>query len=1177
MAMTMKRPQQVKVGRTIEWTTIPVYYIYIGVTVLLVTLSVGGYFTYQALFGPRNVAARALAAAESAFDRASELFRPQDHEDTIRQAEAKLEEARGAFGQSQWEISKIAAEESERLSKGVIAEVGAEGQSVANFKRLSGRIEVKKATSTQWIVASPDTLLGPNDLVRTDGDSRAEILYNNGTKLVVFAPDFNMVAKYADQWIALHAGQDGAFWMAVSHVILKEFHVDKPSSYFLDYQKRYTDGPFLVRLEPATPAAPGSGLRAPADANPAPASAAGTYRPGQFLRAGEIARYREEENGEWKFLVHDRNSREPRMLGGSVGHRWGTEKGHWNLRLQDPTDGTVVDPQLTFLGAADEVLLCAFEEFGTGTTALRGVPVRWLETTAGRVPVTTVYDLLMAQYGVGRGLEGDYPADYADATAAYTPAWQEAWTGVSAETVIKFAREWASTAEKTEGRCSIIIGAGINHWYHNNLIYRAGIMALIFCGCVGRNGGGLNHYVGQEKLATIASWTAIALARDWMPAGRLQNAPSWHYVHSDQWRYDGRFTDYCTVPAAPAGLGSGLRALGKDTQSPEPGARSRSAAILAQGHTVDLQARAVRSGWLPFYPQFNRRNEDLVREARAAGAASESEIATYIVEQLKNGKLSFSVEDPDAEENWPRVWFIWRGNALMSSAKGHEFFLKHYLGTHHNSIAQEVAQDLVHEVRWHEQAPTGKMDLVVDLNFRMDTSALYSDIVLPAATWYEKDDLNSTDMHTFVHPLSAAIPPCWEARSDWDIFKSLAAKFSELASRHLPEPIEDLVANPLAHDSPDEIAQRYPRDWRAGECEPIPGKTMPHLRLVTRDYRNLYRRFVSLGRGVREKGRRAHHVAYEVADFYDELIASPITSKQTWGGATYPSLAEARDAADVILHLAPETNGELAYRGYLHLEAVTGLELADLAEKSRSVRTVFTDLQAQPRRLLTSPVWSGLINEGRTYAAFTVNTERLVPWRTLTGRQHLYLDHAGYLAFGEHLPTFKPQPLPEAYGDLDVTLKSGQAKLLNFLTPHGKWHIHSTYSDNHRMLTLSRGCTPFWMNDRDAEELGIEDNDWVEVHNDNGVVVTRAVLSARIPPGICMIYHSPERTIGVPKSPLRKNRRAGGHNSLTRTRLKPVLMVGGYGQFTYHFNYWGPTGVNRDTFVLVRKLDRVKW
>ncbi len=99
-----------------------------------------------------------------------------------------------------------------------------------------------------------------------------------------------------------------------------------------------------------------------------------------------------------------------------------------------------------------------------------------------------------------------------------------------------------------------------------------------------------------------------------------------------------------------------------------------------------------------------------------------------------------------------------------------------------------------------------------------------------------------------------------------------------------------------------------------------------------------------------------------------------------------------------------------------------------------------------------------------------------------------------------------------------------------------------------------------------------QDNDWVEAYNDHGVTVTRAVVSARIPRGLCILYHSPERTIGVPKSPQRGNRRAGGHNSPTRARLKPVLMMGGYGQFTYGFNYWGPTGVNRDTFVLVRKL-----
>ena len=70
----------------------------------------------------------------------------------------------------------------------------------------------------------------------------------------------------------------------------------------------------------------------------------------------------------------------------------------------------------------------------------------------------------------------------------------------------------------------------------------------------------------------------------------------------------------------------------------------------------------------------------------------------WAVEQLKSGALRFAVEDPDAPENWPRVWFIWRGNALMSSAKGHEYFLKHYLGTHTNLVAEEVARDAVREV-----------------------------------------------------------------------------------------------------------------------------------------------------------------------------------------------------------------------------------------------------------------------------------------------------------------------------------------------------------------------------------------------------------------------------------------------------------------------------------------------
>ncbi|HEY7744932.1 MAG TPA: nitrate reductase subunit alpha [Desulfuromonadales bacterium] len=978
------------------------------------------------------------------------------------------------------------------------------------------------AESADWYNSKYIAVMGSNvNMTRTPDAHFLGEARHNGTKVTVLSPDFSMTSKHADWWIPAHAGQDGAFWMAVNHVILSEFHHQANTPYFLDYLKRFSDTPFLVQLTETD----------------------GSYRAGRMLTAAALDRYRGEENAGFKYLVWDETADAPRMPLGTLGFRWQQKKGEWNLQLKDGQDGSEIAPSLTLLDGNDGVLKVAFDDFGGGQAVQRGVPVRYLETAQGRVPVTTVFDLLMAQFGVNRGLEGAYPASY-DIDSVYTPAWQEKYTGIDRANVIQFAREWASTAEKTEGKCSIIIGAGVNHWYHANLIYRAGIVSLMLCGCVGKNGGGLNHYVGQEKLAPVAPWATIMGALDWSKPPRFQNAPSYHYVHSDQWRYERTADESRLQPVAEQNN-------------------------ITAGHTMDHQIRAVRNGWLPFYPQFDRNPAEVIRQAEAAGAGSNQEIVDWTVQQLAEKKMKFAVEDPDAPENWPRLWIIWRGNALMSSAKGHEYFLKHYLGTHTNTVAPETAAESVKEVVWREQAPEGKLDLVVDINFRMDTSALYSDIVLPTATWYEKDDLNSTDMHSFIHPLQAAVPPCWESKSDWDIFKGLAKKFSELAAVHLPDPVRDIVAVPLQHDTPAEMAQPEIKDWSKGECEPIPGKTMPGLVVVERDYKNLYNRFISFGPGARG-GIGAHGLSWSIEDYYDEMTANGKVVE--WGGQKYPALVEAKDAAEVILKLAPETNGEMAYRAFAAEEKKVGLPLTDLAADTRGVRTTFADLDRQPRRLLNSPIWTGLTTAGRAYSAYCLNVERLVPWRTLTGRQHFYLDHQGYLAAGEHLPTYKPKPDPSCLQDLLVSETDEKSVMLNYLTPHGKWGIHSTYGDNHRMLTLSRGCHPFWLNDQDAAEIGVVDNDWVEVYNDHGVVVTRAVVSARLPRGISFLYHSPERTIGVPKSPLRNNKRAGGHNSLNRIRLKPNLMLGGYGQFTYGWNYWGPTGANRDTFILVRKL-----
>ena len=148
--------------------------------------------------------------------------------------------------------------------------------------------------------------------------------------------------------------------------------------------------------------------------------------------------------------------------------------------------------------------------------------------------------------------------------------------------------------------------------------------------------------------------------------------------------------------------------------------------------------------------------------------------------------------------------------------------------------------------------------------------------------------------------------------------------------------------------------------------------------------------------------------------------------------------------------------------------------------------------------------------------------------------------------------------------------------VLNFITPHQKWGIHSTYSDNLLMLTLNRGGPVVWMSETDAARAGIEDNDWVEAYNINGALVARVIVSQRMREGTLFMYHAQEKIVNVPGSQM-TGHRGGIHNSVTRTVIKPTHMIGGYAQQSYGFNYYGTVGSNRDEFVIVRKMSEVDW
>src|SRR5262249_43835642 len=146
----------------------------------------------------------------------------------------------------------------------------------------------------------------------------------------------------------------------------------------------------------------------------------------------------------------------------------------------------------------------------------------------------------------------------------------------------------------------------------------------------------------------------------------------------------------------------------------------------------------------PSMPTFDRNPLDL--------ADADPDPVSYVVDELKSGRLRFACTDPDDPRNWPRVLTVWRANLLGSSAKGPEYFLRHLLGTDASVRGDQAPPDSrPREVTWRDEAPEGKLDLLLSLDFRMTSTTLFSDVILPAATWYEKHDLSSTDLHPFVH------------------------------------------------------------------------------------------------------------------------------------------------------------------------------------------------------------------------------------------------------------------------------------------------------------------------------------------------------------------------------------------------------------------------------------------
>ncbi len=113
---------------------------------------------------------------------------------------------------------------------------------------------------------------------------------------------------------------------------------------------------------------------------------------------------------------------------------------------------------------------------------------------------------------------------------------------------------------------------------------------------------------------------------------------------------------------------------------------------------------------------------------------------------------------------------------------------KIFIATGANALRRWPTPQVIEKHLWP------KLDLVVTVDFRMSTTGLKSDIVLPAAGYYEKRGIKYAQSYVpyVIFGDKAAEPP-GEARSEWEIYGCLARRIQERARERSVGPYRDAL------------------------------------------------------------------------------------------------------------------------------------------------------------------------------------------------------------------------------------------------------------------------------------------------------------------------------------------------------------------------------------------------
>ena len=455
----------------------------------------------------------------------------------------------------------------------------------------------------------------------------------------------------------------------------------------------------------------------------------------------------------------------------------------------------------------------------------------------------------------------------------------------------------------------------------------------------------------------------------------------------------------------------------------------------------------------------------------------------------------------------PKAMIIWRGN-FLNQAKG-GFKVK----------------------KWFEDPSL--LELVVVIDFRVNSTAVFADYILPTATWYEKFDLETTPMHVYLQALNEVIKPVGESKADFYIFKELAKVISERAKAR---------GGVKWFDPKYNVERDYTKVYE--EFVDAEGKENPYFKPICKE-------------GCLETPEMCAHFI---------LKNSPVV---------YPD-------PDKYWQMRHQFADEL--RLLIENELFNGNidgYIQGIIELIKKHPIPFPSAQCLPRPItpwrenieekIPFPAGGKMHYETKTLAGdfkipklFISRYLGVIPkgGKTLTGRQQFYIDHSYFLDLGEELPIYKPpevDPLPD-----------GRPAPLKLNTPHERWGTHSTFRDLDLLLRLQRYCAVVSINKKDAEARGIKDGDLVRVYNAFGEFVALARVSPTVKPGEVWIANGAEMITFI----------KGWYNAVTPIRPKPTQAIvypeeenPPFYHLKYGWNLWGVTGNECDTSVEVEKYE----